>query len=153
MRSAHRLTQRKLNEMADTSRPPVAVPWNGKGTLAGVAASIATAYLAKTGIYASAASWLASSGLSPIAATILTAVGIPVASTQPEVILAAAISVGVGALVNYGVTHYGGIRKVKEFYEALPSTYAEYPNATKSGTSTTNLSTKDGLSVNQKAGK
>lgn len=139
------------NTNPTTTPPPVAVPGNLKGTLAGAVAALGTAALVKTGIFASAAALLEGTGMSSLVATGLVACGIPVVSTQPEVLLATVAAVAVGAAVNWGVTHYSGLKTCEEYYKMLPSTYAEYPNSGPAGTSTTNLTTKDGQKVNKDA--
>lgn len=127
------------------------VPGNGKGTLAGLIAATATGFLTQTPAFASVSAWLIShetvaNGLS----FALTMMGIPVATAQPAAILSIAASAAVFAIVNYGVTHFSGLKKCQEYYNMLPNTYAEYPNTrTPIGTSTTNLKTKTGDKANR----
>ena len=89
------------------SAPPVTVPGNLSGTLAGVAATVAVGFLSHAGYLALAA----------------TATGLPVAT------LSVVTMAVVGGIVNYGVSHFAGIKRVNDLYNMLPEikTYQEYP--------------------------
>lgn len=144
------------NEMENNSpniKAPATVPGNFKGTLAGLIAGVATAALAKTGVYAIAAEWLGQNAIAAkILALALSTQGIAITGTQPEILIASACALIVGSAVNYGVTHFSGIRTCADLYAALPETYAEYPETKKlSGTSKTNLKDNRGNPVNSGA--
>ena len=83
-----------------------AVGGNLKGTLAGAVAAIAVGLIAKGGYIAA----------------ISVAVGIP------EADISLALVALIGGCVNYAVTHWSFGATLKAAYEALPQTYAEYPN-------------------------
>ena len=105
---------------------PATVPGNLSGTLAGAAATLAVG-------------WLASAGYLSIIAT---ALGLPEAAVGTFTVAV------VGAGVNYAVTHFSGVKAVQDFYNMIPSTYAEYPPQPSAGASVTNLRTSSGDKVN-----
>ncbi len=82
---------------------------NLKGTLAGAVAAIAVGLIAKGGYIA----------------VIAAAVGLP------EADITLALIALIGGAVNYAVTHWSVARTLQAAYEALPSTYSEYPNSPK----------------------
>lgn len=108
--------------------PPVTVPGNLSGTLAGAVAALAVGWLAHAGYLAAAAAFLG----------------------QPEATMGLLATVIVGAGVNWAATQFAGIKRVQDIYAALPSTYAEYPADKNApiGTTTTNLQTTSGNKVN-----
>ena len=100
--------------MANTDNQPTTVPGNMAGTLAGAAATLAVGWLTNAGYLAIIAS----------------ATGLPVASIG---IVAMTI---IGGAVNYGVSHYAGIKKINDLYDMIPTikTYSspsDYPSENK----------------------
>ena len=89
------------------AHPPKVVPGNISGSLAGVLSTIVIGYLAKAGYLAAAAAFLG----------------------QPVATLSVVTMAVVGGIVNYGVSHFAGIKRVNDLYNMLPEikTYQEYP--------------------------
>ena len=97
---------------------PIVAP-NLKGTLAGVVAGAAVAFLSNAGYFTVAAAFIAKSGylVGLLAANGLT----------PEGAVTMLAVLATTSAVNYGVTHWSFLKSWDDFVKALPTTYAEYP--------------------------
>lgn len=101
---------------------------NLKGTLAGGVAGALVAFAATKGWLDLLIALAAKYGLSQAIAAIVIACGGTVTAVTPEVVVPAALALAAGMAVNYAVTHWSFGATLQAAYEALPQTYAEYPN-------------------------
>ena len=100
--------------------PKKPVAGNLSGTFAGFVAMLVAGSMSSHGMFA----WFAALVTSD-----------PVMSGQIESGAFVFVVALVGSLVNYGVTHFAQVKKLKDLYDALPTTYAEYPDGKNNGAS------------------
>lgn len=96
--------------------PTKPVSGNFKGTFAGFVAIMGAGYVANQGLFDSVAAIFCNDAD-------------PMFSCQnirlSLIIMFIAI---IGSFVNYAVTHFSQVKNLKDLYESLPTTYAEFPN-------------------------
>ncbi len=92
----------------DPQRP---VAGNLAGTFSGFIAMLIAGYIGKLGLFTIASHFFSND---------------PAMCTQLESGLFVFTIAIVGSLVNYTVTHFSQIAKLKALYDAMPSTYADY---------------------------
>lgn len=101
----------------DPSKP---VGGNFKGTFSGFVAMVVVGSLYKHGVIGKLAAFFC---VAEDPAAFL-------ACSDAESYLSILALAGVGSAVNYFVTHYEQVKKLKELWGLLPNTYSEYPEDT-----------------------
>jgi len=95
--------------------PTKPVSGNFRGTFAGAVAVIATGFLAKNGFFSLCAEYFCGDGAGQL-----------IGCHDAEWTLAILAMALIGGAVNYAVTHFAQVAKLKELYDMLPEVKAEY---------------------------